>query len=81
MEDEAARFNQKIADDIAAESALRVAEEQRIAGLVEAEAGRADTEEKRIVGLVEAEAEAARAAESKLTQDLAKKLKLEELLF
>ena len=37
MATEAARVNKKIADDIAAESALRVAEEQRIAGLVNAE--------------------------------------------
>lgn len=37
MATEAARVNKKIADDIAAESALRVAEEQKIAGLVNAE--------------------------------------------
>jgi len=71
---EAQRVDKKIADDIAAESALRVAEEQRIEGKVDAEAQRADAEEKRIVGLVEAEAEAARAAELKLTQDLAKEV-------
>ena len=74
MATEAQRVDQKIADDIAAESALRVAEEQRIEGKVDAEAQRADAEEKRIVGLVEAEAEAARAAELKLTQDLAKEV-------
>jgi hypothetical protein len=64
METEAARVNKKIADDIAAESALRVAEEQRIEGKVNAEVQRADAEEKRIVGLVEAEAQTARAAEA-----------------
>ena len=37
MATETARVNKKIADDIAAESALRVAEEQRIEGLVGAE--------------------------------------------
>ena len=37
MATEAARVNKKIADDIAAESALRVAEEQRIAELVNTE--------------------------------------------
>ena len=74
MEDEAARVDKKIADDIAAESALRVAEEQRIAGLVNAEAQRADAEEKRIVGLVETEKGRAEAAELKLTQDLAKEV-------
>ena len=37
MATDAARVNKKIADDIAAESALRVAEEQKIAGLVNAE--------------------------------------------
>ena len=37
MATEAARVNKKIADDIAAESALRVAEEQRIEGLVNKE--------------------------------------------
>ena len=78
MADEATRVNQKIADDIATESALRVAEEARIEGLVTAEAQRADAEEKRIVGLVEAEAEAARAAELKLTQDLAKEVENRE---
>lgn len=63
---EATRVDQKIADDIAAESALRVAEEQRIEGLVTAEAQRADAEEKRIVGLVEAEQERAEGIESGL---------------
>ena len=66
MDAETARVNQKIADDIAAESALRVAEEQRIEGLVTAEAQRADTEEKRIVGLVEAEQERAEGKEGEL---------------
>ena len=66
MATEAQRVDKKIADDIAAESALRVAEEQRIEGLVEAEAGRADAEEKRIVGLVEAEQERAEGKEGEL---------------
>ena len=52
-----------VKEQIATESALRVAEEQRIEGLVETEAGRADAEEKRIAGLVATEAATARAAE------------------
>ena len=66
MATETQRVDKKIADDIAKESALRVAEEQRIEGLVEAEAGRADAEEKRIVGLVEAEKGRAEGKEGEL---------------
>lgn len=46
MNTESARVNKKIADDIAAESALRVAEEQRIEGLLETEVNRAKGAEK-----------------------------------
>ena len=74
MATEAQRVDKKIADDIAAESALRVAEEQRIEGLVEAEAGRADAEEKRIVGLVEAEKGRAEGKEGELLAAINKEI-------
>ena len=54
MATEAARVNQKIADDIAAESALRVAEEERIEGLVDAEVERAGAAEEALQGEIDA---------------------------
>ena len=68
MEVEAARVNKKIADDIAAESALRVAEEQRIEGLVTAEAAKAREEEGK---LAQAIADEQRRAEGKEAELLA----------
>ena len=71
MELEAQRVNQKIADDIAEESALRVAAEGELDAAIKAEVSRADAEEKRIVGLVEGEVAAREAEEAAIRGEIA----------
>ena len=66
MEDEAARVNKKIADDIDAESKLRVAEEARIAGLVSAEAERATKKEGELAQAIATEQGTAEGKEGEL---------------
>ena len=75
MEDEAARVNQKIADDIAAESALRVAEEARIEGLVTAEATKAREEEGKLSQAIATEQGRAEGKEAELLAAINKEIK------
>ena len=74
MEVEAARVNKKIADDIAAESALRVAEEARIEGLVTAEAAKAREEEGKLAQAIADEQGRAEEAEADLLAAINKEI-------
>ena len=74
MEDEAARVNKKIADDIDAESKLRVAEEARIEGKVDAEAAKAREEEGKLSQAIDTEKSRAEGKEGELLAAINKEI-------